>query len=326
MNGMEKDDEIKGDGISYTSHYRGYDSRIARWYSLDPVQRPNMTMYCGFSNNPIIKIDPRGDDDFFSSSGKYMFSTPSGNAIKVSTMNEVQMKSVLATKANYLEVIEASSRPLNTVGFWTATGSASSFFNNLNKHYESYLKDGNTRPAEYGGTYNSLGGSLAHKDGGEFLIREPSIQIGLEAKDLTGNGKNLYYASDLLRTSANYINLLAHERKHYLANHSASGKRDATGDLEHLDAYMAQFEDNSWNQTTTDFKDHHIAMVGEMLANVTQNGNDKQKVSAKSMMGKIEKTLGIRYTQQGAYENVKWVEKNKNGKESKEKSAADHVK
>ena len=36
FNGMESDDEISGEGNSYGADYRQYDSRLARWTSVDP--------------------------------------------------------------------------------------------------------------------------------------------------------------------------------------------------------------------------------------------------------------------------------------------------
>lgn len=61
-NGMEKDDEIKGSGNSYSTFFRGYDPRIGRWLSIDPVDHPNMSPYCAFDNNPIYYSDPQGAD------------------------------------------------------------------------------------------------------------------------------------------------------------------------------------------------------------------------------------------------------------------------
>ncbi len=60
FNGMEKDDEI-GEG-NYTTFYRAYDSRIARWISLDPVVHHNQSPYVAFDDNPIYYIDPSGAD------------------------------------------------------------------------------------------------------------------------------------------------------------------------------------------------------------------------------------------------------------------------
>jgi RHS repeat-associated protein len=60
FNGMEKDDEISGDGNAYTTEYRGYDPRTGRWKSLDPVNHPWQSSYAGLDNNPINGTDPDG--------------------------------------------------------------------------------------------------------------------------------------------------------------------------------------------------------------------------------------------------------------------------
>lgn len=63
FNGMEKDDEVKGSGNSYTTEFRQYDPRIARWLSIDPKFKsfPWQSPYVAFDNDPINKTDPRGD-------------------------------------------------------------------------------------------------------------------------------------------------------------------------------------------------------------------------------------------------------------------------
>jgi len=63
FNGMEKDDEIKGEGNSYTTEFRQYDPRIGRWLSLDPKMKkyPSESPYVAFHNNPIYWTDPEGD-------------------------------------------------------------------------------------------------------------------------------------------------------------------------------------------------------------------------------------------------------------------------
>src|SRR5690554_1838820 len=64
FNSMEKDDEIKGQGNSYTTEFRQYDPRVGRWLSLDPLMAkyPNQSPYAAFNNNPIYFIDPDGKD------------------------------------------------------------------------------------------------------------------------------------------------------------------------------------------------------------------------------------------------------------------------
>lgn len=68
---MESDDEVKGEGNSYTTEFRQYDPRIGRWLSRDPLfaNFPWQSPYVAFDNNPIFYKDPKGlaaeggDDD-----------------------------------------------------------------------------------------------------------------------------------------------------------------------------------------------------------------------------------------------------------------------
>jgi RHS repeat-associated protein len=62
FNGMEKTDEINGEGNEYTTEFRQYDARLGRWLSLDPLFRnfPWQSPYAAFDNNPIIIKDPLG--------------------------------------------------------------------------------------------------------------------------------------------------------------------------------------------------------------------------------------------------------------------------
>lgn len=61
FNGMEKDDEMN----SYNTHFREYDPRVGRWFSIDP--EANRFGLSGFSpyhyghNNPICFVDIKGD-------------------------------------------------------------------------------------------------------------------------------------------------------------------------------------------------------------------------------------------------------------------------
>jgi RHS repeat-associated protein len=59
--GSEEDDEIKGEGNSYTTEYRFLDPRLGRWLSIDPVFQPHQGPYNSMDNNPIFYNDPLGD-------------------------------------------------------------------------------------------------------------------------------------------------------------------------------------------------------------------------------------------------------------------------
>jgi len=63
FNGMEKDSELKGEGLSYTTDYRAYDPRLGRWFSVDPKtqMQPWESPYAAMNNSPIWRNDPKGD-------------------------------------------------------------------------------------------------------------------------------------------------------------------------------------------------------------------------------------------------------------------------
>ncbi len=62
FNGMEVDPEVSGNGNSYTTEFRQYNPRLARWASLDPLMGkfPHISPYVAYENNPIIYVDPYG--------------------------------------------------------------------------------------------------------------------------------------------------------------------------------------------------------------------------------------------------------------------------
>ncbi|MET2996932.1 hypothetical protein B0A78_13240 [Flavobacterium columnare NBRC 100251 = ATCC 23463] len=59
--GSEKDDEIKGEGNSYTTHYRLLDPRVGRWLTRDPKFTAFESPYASMGNNPILFNDKPGD-------------------------------------------------------------------------------------------------------------------------------------------------------------------------------------------------------------------------------------------------------------------------
>jgi RHS repeat-associated protein len=61
---MEKDDELKGEGNSYDFGARMLDPRIGRWFSVDSkaAKFSSETTYGYVSNNPLVFVDPDGDE------------------------------------------------------------------------------------------------------------------------------------------------------------------------------------------------------------------------------------------------------------------------
>jgi RHS repeat-associated protein len=62
FNGYESDDEVKGNGNSYTTQFRQYDPRLGRWLTKDPVFKPQESPFALNGNNPVLIIDPNGAD------------------------------------------------------------------------------------------------------------------------------------------------------------------------------------------------------------------------------------------------------------------------
>jgi RHS repeat-associated protein len=62
FNGIEKDDEIYGNGNSYTAEFWQYDPRLGRRWNIDPLapDYPWQSPYAAFNNNPIYYSDPTG--------------------------------------------------------------------------------------------------------------------------------------------------------------------------------------------------------------------------------------------------------------------------
>ena len=65
FNGKEKDDEIKGKGNSYDFGARMLDTRIGRWFSLDPYYKQVQGNYNFAINSPIMIEDKDGQDDYY---------------------------------------------------------------------------------------------------------------------------------------------------------------------------------------------------------------------------------------------------------------------
>jgi len=112
FNGQEKTDEISGAGNHTTALYWEYDTRLGRRWNLDPVKKSWQSDYACFSNSPIWKVDPDGDDDFFNSEGKLIRQTNTGSKIYVQTasgnvaysqlpMNNMHNRQVLANITAY---------------------------------------------------------------------------------------------------------------------------------------------------------------------------------------------------------------------------------
>lgn len=64
FNGMERDDEVKGEGNSYDFGARMYDNRLGRWLTIDPLapKYSSISPYTFVLNNPCLLLDLDGKE------------------------------------------------------------------------------------------------------------------------------------------------------------------------------------------------------------------------------------------------------------------------
>lgn len=64
FNGKENDNDVNGEGTNIDFGARMYDSRAARWFSIDPLQRKyaGISPFCHVENNPMVYSDLDGKD------------------------------------------------------------------------------------------------------------------------------------------------------------------------------------------------------------------------------------------------------------------------
>jgi hypothetical protein len=84
-----------------TATFWEYDTRLGRRWNIDPVVKPWLSGYSAFSNSPIWKVDPDGDDDFFSTSGKFLRRTAGGSAIRIVDGKQTQLFSAYLGNKSY---------------------------------------------------------------------------------------------------------------------------------------------------------------------------------------------------------------------------------
>lgn len=106
FNGQEQDSEVSGDGNSYTTHFRQYDSRLGRWFSRDPALIPWQTPYASMNNSPIVFNDQRVDISraglvFHALAEMYLRTEPLGDAQKPGYPNEYGMPYSLRDPSGY---------------------------------------------------------------------------------------------------------------------------------------------------------------------------------------------------------------------------------
>lgn len=124
FNGMEEDDELKGDGNSYDFGARMYDARLGRWLSVDGLvgSFPSLSSYSFYRNNPLIYMDHNGESGIITITAAQngnpgivkvsMNVTIYGGAASPKLAAELQ-SSIKAKLSEHLKTVSVNGEPYN---------------------------------------------------------------------------------------------------------------------------------------------------------------------------------------------------------------------
>src|SRR5690554_5187047 len=115
FNSQMKENEIYGEGNTYSAEYWMYDSRLGRRWNVDLKPNPSISWYSTFAGNPIWYSDPMGDTlalfkpdgSFwkFEDDGKEEWS---GRYYQTETVTKTESKGVQTVTATYSDAIDFS--------------------------------------------------------------------------------------------------------------------------------------------------------------------------------------------------------------------------
>ena len=140
FNGMEKDNEVKGEGNSYSTEFRQLDTRLGRWLSIDPLMHstPWQAPYVAFDNNPITMVDPKG----LTGEDPIIYYGTGANSSVVAKTSEETIKKILSNAGLTSATISSTQR--------TPEKQAQVMFNDLKSGApDKYRKPGTAVQAVY---------------------------------------------------------------------------------------------------------------------------------------------------------------------------------
>ncbi|MFM1971597.1 MAG: hypothetical protein RL185_279, partial [Bacteroidota bacterium] len=267
-NGQEKTDEIAGNGNHYTAEYWEYDTRLGRRWNLDPVVKEHRSPYDVFSNNPIIMVDPNGDDDYYNSDGTY-------NSKMSKKYNNNGSHNIYVLSSDGKEKTLLTDMPIKT--------------ENERKIVERVIS------------------GYARKVGVTNVVRL-KYSKSKNGKTLAFTYKKIVYVNseggitDKLSNYHNLESVLFHEKQHQDDQKAGKELNDNTfeGLLNHSKIYEKQMNDKSFERTSDDFKAGQFGSFGKYLENSLNQAlkgfdveSDTKKVT--DMINSFNEGVGKKY-------------------------------
>jgi len=259
FNGMEKDDEFKGKGNSYTTEFRQLDPRVGRWFSIDPVTKPTFGSYISMSNNPIIRIDPLGNDDYFNLAGVYLGSSTDGHTIRIVT-SDVKLKKAIKNTTEFTKVLSDFSYCEEDRSNCSMLSAIASFYAPFSGINETIL----VKEKENGGSEGVAAFYQPCKIG-SAPCDDDYFAIAVSSEGLINN---------TLNDAANLTNSLSHEKNH-------QDNYDTRFPIEHVNSIIAQSNHPTWKVTTPNFKLAALHYASSLLNKSIESGIDMNKINSK---------------------------------------------
>ncbi|MFM6933803.1 MAG: hypothetical protein ACKOXP_00015 [Flavobacteriales bacterium] len=235
-NGQEKTNEVSGNGNHYSAEFWEYDPRLGRRWNIDPVVKEHRSPYDVFSNNPIIMVDPNGDDDYYNSDGTY-------NTKMSKKYNDNGTHNIYVLSADGKSKKLLADTPIKT--------------ENDRKVVERVMS-GYAKKAGVSGAVTLK----YHKSGSEAhalaFTTEKKVYVNTEGG-----------VSDLLSDYHNLESVMFHEKQHQDDQKAGKSFDDKTfeGLLNHSKIYEKQMKDKSFDRTSEDFKAGRFGAFGTYLEN-----------------------------------------------------------
>jgi len=225
--------------LLYYVHARYYDPRTSIWYGVDPMAEkyPNKTPYHYCSNSPIVRIDPNGEDDYFSDSGQFI---GKDNA-KTDFVRIVNDEKITDKQREQLQAGTFNNKAGEKVSDMITDKSLSkSAIINIVNHYDKELGQ------VEGKSPNIVKGLLVSEKTIMQAESNNKLRIGV-----TKDG-DLRKINPLLNTASNIKNTLVHEYKHF-SDYARKPLPDNSVHRE-LRAIEAQRAHPTWENTTNEYR------------------------------------------------------------------------
>lgn len=255
FNGQGKTDEISGIGNHNSALFWEYNTRLGRRWNVDPIKKPWQSDYACFSNTPIWKVDPDGDDDFFNANGSFSHSTKKGSRIFVQTAEG----NVLLTQVN-LNAVNTRQAVVNVVGYYA---------NQVGITYQAKGSKENVGKGIVGLKASDKSSDInpAFTEGNNILINKKDGKIANDLSDFN-----------------NLKSALIHEKDHKDKGHGFADK--LSDNFDHAEVYFTQISDPTFLNGTPEFQEATI----RSMANYLKDASNNDKRQDMDIIDLIEKT------------------------------------